>query len=337
MQCADHLALADSLLADPALAFIAPALNTHWMAPRLETVLGRSLSIHAIRPLRHKLGRRCLIAYDVALSGASEPVTLLGKVRSRGLDQRSYQLQRQLWHSGFDEASADGVSVPEPLGVIPEINMWLQRWVPGRVATALLPQNVGLARQIAAAIAKLHQANIPARKHHTPADEMCILRSRLPLVLQHYPQWQARTEQVLQASASLAQTLPSVATTGIHRDFYPDQVIVSGKRLYLLDLDLYCQGDPALDIGNFVAHLSEYSLRQHGHPNAFVNQEMAMIEAFCQLNETTHCRAIIDIYKTLTLVRHIYISTLHPERQATTLPLLHLCETRLGLAESNLS
>lgn len=322
----------ESLLADPALAFLAPALNPAWVAPRLELVLGRSLTVQAIRPLRHKPGRRCLIAYDVALAGDSGLITLLGKVRSRGLDQRSYELQSQLWQNGFDAASPDGVSVPVPLGVIPEMNLWLQRWVPGEVATGLLPKDVPLAGQIAGAIAKLHRANLPVPRHHGPAEEIRILQERLPRVGQIYPQWQGRLERVLQASADLAQSLPPHPPIGIHRDFYPDQVLVSGQRLYLLDFDLYCQGDPALDIGNFIAHLSEQSLRQFGHGDALGEQEAALVNAFCQIHRTVSRRAI-DIYKTLTLVRHISISSQQANRRAATAPLLNLCETRLRLAQ----
>lgn len=321
--------LTDPLLTDSTLAFLAPAFDPAWVAPRLEQVLGRSLSLHDIRLLRHKPGRRCLIAYDLELAGESGPMTVVGKVRSRGLDHHSYELQSKLWHSGFDDASADGVLVPEPLGVMPEMNLWLQRWVPGEVATGLLPEDVNLAERIAAAIAKLHQAGIPTRKSHTPADEIRILQERLPRVLHSYPQWQERIEQVLQASAALAETLPQATTTGIHRDFYPDQVLVRGDRLYLLDLDLYCQGDPALDIGNFIAHLSEQSLRTYGHPDAFVEKETTLVEAFCQGSRAIS-RGAIAVYKTLTLVRHIYISTLHPTRRATTAPLLALCEARLA-------
>jgi Ser/Thr protein kinase RdoA (MazF antagonist) len=188
---------------------------------------------------------------------------------------------------------------------------------------------VNLAGPIAGAIAKLHRANLPTRRHHSPADEIRILHERLPRVGQIYPQWQERIEHILQASADLAQTLPQKPTTGIHRDFYPDQVLVQGDRLYLLDFDLYCQGDPALDVGNFIAHLSEQSLRQFGHPNAFAEQEAALVEAFCQLDSIISRKAI-NIYKTLTLVRHIYISTLHSNRRATTAPLLTLCEARLA-------
>jgi thiamine kinase-like enzyme len=117
---------------------------------------------------------------------------------------------------------------------------------------------------------------------------------------------------------------------GIHRDFYPDQVLVGGEHLYLLDFDLYCEGDPALDIGNFVGHMREYGLRTTGSPDAFKEHEQAMVERFVQLSsEATRQR--IEVYSLLTLARHVYLSTQFPERQSHTESLLGLCEEELDI------
>ncbi len=42
-------------------------------------------------------------------------------------------------------------------------------------------------------------------------------------------------------------------------------------------------------------------------------------------------RQAVAVYTTLTLVRHIYLSTLFPERRLLTDRLLGLCEQRVGL------
>lgn len=68
--------------------------------------------------------------------------------------------------------------------------------------------------------------------------------------------------------------------------FYPDQVLVDRDRLWLVDLDLCCQGDPALDIGNVIAHITEQSLRQMGNPSALGDQEAALQDAFIQARMT---------------------------------------------------
>jgi Ser/Thr protein kinase RdoA (MazF antagonist) len=235
-----------------------------------------------------------------------------------------------LWNADFAPNSADGIAVPEPVGVIPQFQMWLQRKVPGASATELLVKSGGttLARRIATAVHKLHQAGIPSHRRHTMADELRILHERLPLVAQIKPQWTGRLEKLLEACNQLGAATPTPNFRGIHRDFYPDQVIVDGERLYFLDFDLYCQGDPGLDIGNFLGHLKEQSLRTLGDSEALADRETALTEQFVQLSgETTE--VAISAYTMLTLVRHVYLSTQFSERRQFTEALLELCEQRL--------
>lgn len=142
------------------------------------------------------------------------------------------------------------------------------------------------------------------------------------------PAWQGRIDRLLKAAERLGASLPRLAPCGIHRDFYADQVIVDGTRIYIIDFDLYCEGNPGLDIGNFVGHVTEQSLRTFGDPLALAHLEQAMEDRFVALSgEPT--RAAIRTYAALTLLRHIYLSTLFPERRAFTQDLLDLCEERL--------
>src|SRR5207249_11416229 len=108
-----------------------------------------------------------------------------------------------------------------------------------------------------------------------------------------------------------------------------DQVIVDGRRLYLLDFDLYCEGDPGLDVGNFLGHVTEQALRTRGDPAALAGVERALEERFVELSgEAT--RPAVRAYATLTLARHVYLSTRFPDRRPYTERLLELCEERLG-------
>jgi hypothetical protein len=323
---------------DPKMPFLARALDPvearRQLEGRLPSLTGR-IHLRAIRMVRHKPGRRCLIEYVVEVErpdAPSETIVLVGKARARGPDLPSYRLQKSLWNARFGHDSEDGVCVPEPVGLIPEFHMWLQRKAPGTVATRLLPEPGGaaLARRIAEAAHKLHRAGIPPfRRPHTMADELRILHERLPLVAQMEPRWAKRLGRVLDACDRLGGTVPEPEPRGIHRDFYQDQVLVDGQRLYLLDLDLYCEGDPGLDIGNFIGHLIEQSLRATGTPDALEEQEEALEERFVELSgEAT--RAAVQAYATLTLARHVHLSTLFPERRPCTESLLELCEERLG-------
>jgi Phosphotransferase enzyme family len=330
---------------DPQMPFLAQALDPLQARCKLErhrarlASVGGQIELRAVRVTRYKPGRRCLIEYDVAIErpGApSEALTLVGKARARGLDEPSFQLLDLLWAAGFGAASRDGVCVPEPIGTIPEFQMWLQRKVPGAVATRRLVDSDGvtLARRIVEAVHKLHQAGILPHRRHTMADELRILHERLARVAQMEPRWEPRLDRVRDTCDRLGADIFERQTCGIHRDFYPDQVIVSGARLYLLDLDLYSAGDPALDIGNFIGHLTELSLRTLGDPLGLADREAAMAERFAELAGPA-TRAAVGAYATLTLVRHVYLSTQFPERRPFTEALLELCEQRLSCSRTS--
>src|SRR5207237_175477 len=104
-------------------------------------------------------------------------VTLIGKARARRSGNEGFRLQQAIWDRGFDAASADGISVPEPIGVISDFQMWFQRKVNGVSAESLLAgsEGVSLARRIAEAIHKLHGSGVEAFKHHRIENELEIL------------------------------------------------------------------------------------------------------------------------------------------------------------------
>ncbi len=329
---------------DPKMPFLARALDPDQARQHLARCFAERSAKHAtkevllrlcaIRITRWKPERRCLIEYDVEVEapGASvQSLTLIGKVRAKGLDKTTYAVQTSLWRGAFGVRCEDDICVPEPVGTILEFHMWLQAKEPGVAATELLlkPDGAALARRIAEAACKLHQANVSASRRHTMADELRILHERLALVAQAKPAWDERLRRLLAACDRLGATVPEPAPRGIHRDFYPAQVIVNGPRLCLVDFDLYCQGDPALDIGNFLGHLTEQSLRTFHDAGALADRENALAERFVELaGEAT--RAAVRAYATLTLARHIHISTLFPERRPFTSRLLELCEERLA-------
>jgi aminoglycoside phosphotransferase (APT) family kinase protein len=288
------------------------------------------------------------VEYDVKIrrpDAKDEKVTLIGKMRVRRSGNEAYRLQDEIWNAGFAAGSADGISVPEPIGVIADFQMWFQRKVGGVTAEefflrASKEESIALARRVAAAIHKLHRAGVPTEKTHTMADELRILRTCFEKVILLRPEWTERLERLLAACEKLGRNLPPPVACGIHRDFYSSQVIVdgppsdrfsaAGARLWLIDFDLYCLGDPGLDAGNFIGHITEQALREYGSEAALREVEWALEEHFVELSGE-QVRASVQAYSTLTLARHVYLSTQFTERHRLTAALLELCEQRLGL------
>jgi hypothetical protein len=294
--------------------------------------------VRTIRVTRYKPGRRCVIEYDVEVEqspGRVQSLTLLGKVRRRRSGRSAYALLSALWDGGFADDADDGVVVPEPVGDVPELRMWLQRRVSGRVATALLeaPAGEALARRVAEAAHKVHEAGVPSPsgRRHRMDDELRILHECLPQVARTEPQWEERIHRLLRACERLGRATPASPLCWIHRDFYGDQVIVGDGRLCLIDFDQYCHGDPAVDVGNFLGHVTEQSLRALGDPDGLADVKRALEERFLELSPQV-APATVRAYELLTLARHVYVSTKFADRRPFTEDLLTLSEERLGVA-----
>ncbi|WP_069791166.1 phosphotransferase [Cyanobacterium sp. IPPAS B-1200] len=289
-----------------------------------------------IKVIRYKPEKRCLIEFTF---DGKNSLALIGKIRAKGTDFKSYNVQKQLWKNGFNDDCLDKISVPEPIAIIPEWQMWLQRKVSGEVLRDLFTPNIDLniVKKIAHVAHKLHCANIPTFRSHVIADELAILHQKLPLILRDFPEWECRVAYILNTCDKLGQHIQEDdSLCGIHRDFYFDQIIVNKDHFYLLDLDLYCLGNPALDIGNFMGHITEYSLRKYGDFSVLKGQEKTVENEFIKLVGENK-RQAVTIYTILTLIRHIYLSTQFVDRHCTTPFLLDYCETQLTMFEKKYS
>jgi len=303
--------LADALTPETATAAV--ALSKYFAGMRVRVTRAALL--------RHKPGRRAVIDYTLDVTGPdgrTDEVAAIGKMRASRPPRTAYRLLRELWRHGFTRDSADGISVPEPLGTVPALGLWLQRRVPGTLATTLLTTTAAapLARRIAEAANKLHHAGVVPEKAHGPAEELAILERVLADVRAASPVRRVALDHLVACCRRLVATLDG-PTTGIHRDFYADQIVVDGTRLHLLDFDLYCAGHAALDLGNFSGHLMEQRLREPEHAPALACAQEALDSHYVRLAGDA-ARHPLRAYTALTLARHVYLSTVIPGRAATT-------------------
>ncbi|HEY4490347.1 MAG TPA: glycosyltransferase, partial [Acidobacteriota bacterium] len=306
------------IFSDMVLPFLARALDPWEVQKQLELVLPHAFqpfAVKAIRVKKYKPGRRCVVEYDLDCR-AHERITVIGKSRKKR-GEINHQVLDALHHAGFDSTSSDGISVPQAFGYIPEFRMSLQEKVSGVEATKLLAsgEQEDLAAKIAEAIHKLHLCGVSSPRRHTLDEEMAILNNRLSQVGKAKPEWKMRIDRLLGSCFELANTIVERRAFAIHRDFYSDQIIVSPDRIYLVDLDLYSEGEPALDAGNFLGHTTEQRIRHPEQEKSLLLCEQAFETRFLELDRDS-TSSYVDFYKTFTLARHIYLSTQYRERHA---------------------
>lgn len=321
------------------MRFARRALQRKLAAHRLTECLAErhrgaaNVTLRAIRVVRHRPPFRCLVEYDLdvtSIDGLIRRETLIGKVQARGADGPAYLLARDLWRAGFDGRDSRPFGVPEPLGLFPDLRLWLQAKVAGRSSFHLMspPGGPALARRIAEAIHAFHlEAPRPTRIHGV-AEEIAILRVRLERFVVENPPLAIRARSVLTRCERLAADIPEVELTTIHRDFHQDQVLVDGDRLWLLDMDEASQGDAALDVGNFVAHLWEQGVRMFGSAEALHDCTAEFVERYIAL-AGEEIRPRIEAFALVSFARHISLSSERPERRPFVEAVLQECERRL--------
>lgn len=271
---------------DRALPRLERALDPGTVRPRLEALLGFHGAL-SIRVLKHTLGKRCVLAYELE-DGTRVVAKLYRKDRAEG---------HAATLAALGHALQAGARTPRLLGCWEDLGIVLQEWVPGEALPeyGALADCAGLVERVARALADFHaapvvrgpQADLTAHMRRTCRTGMTDLEAAPPPGAEEL----AALEAAILAREAQMPVTPSLC----HGDFGPRQVFVDRDAVYFVDLDGLCQGDPALDVASFrvglATHLGDAGralgdrflavyLRRRGLADL---PTLAHHEAFCEL------------------------------------------------------
>ena len=246
---------------DPALPGLAAALDAGVMTPKLAELLrvhcqAAPYRVIGVELLKHKPGRRCSLAY--AIEGPTGRERVFAKTFKN--DRGASVLETMELVSRA--ASGSPLIVPRPLGYLAELKMLVTTFIDGKpLAREMYDGSHEAARRMATALAALHRLPVACSGRWDADDE---LRNTLRWVdgpgfsngsVRAGLRRQVRFLQHWVRSVGVSEAHP------VHRDFYPEQLLDTGRSVALIDLDDTRMGDPAVDVGNFLAHLTLRSLQ----------------------------------------------------------------------------
>jgi len=299
------------LTPDPTLA-IQPALHPERMFPWLAQAIGLrpderdALSCDA-EVLSHKLGQRCTIRYTLRGHAESSrtklPVTLIGKLYAkRPMAGRLYRRLEALGRGPFESGAS--LRVPRPLLVVRDLGLVVLDHFPGADLREVLHDGGAYEALTLAGrwLARLHAAvPLAGLRSASPDHELGKVQRWCDLIGSALTGADAgRLDLALKSMGDLTGRL-KFEPVMIHKDFYFGNVLWDGERVCVLDFDELAVGDPALDLGHFLAHLEVFAYRIEGRVNGLSAAAMTFSKAYATTDQTLALR--VTFYRAYTFLK----------------------------------
>ncbi|AHH99122.1 phosphotransferase [Kutzneria albida] len=234
-----------------------------------------SAHVESVRatPVRYKPGSRCVIRYQVRV-GAGRELVFFGKVyRDTDKAVTAHRTARSLWGSPVP-------FVARPLAVVRELNLVLSEAAgdaggPGGSAESVIA--------CAEVLSRLHLSTPPAALLEVASGPRFAGRARewARALAGHVPEVAGDLAGLLAPLVSgLSSAIPAHRGL-VHGSFKPSQVVFRGPtRPIVIDFDSACVGDPALDLGYFLAYLHPHSSARHQHEAWSESARQAFLDTY---------------------------------------------------------
>lgn len=299
-----------SVAADAAHARPSRFVGQDAIARALAGAYSAPVQIERSELVRHKEGRRSVFRHDVRIgrNGASQASVVYAKVFASRRSESVHAASLALWSvmARADEAPR----VPRPLAVLPDEHTVLHEDLPGRpIIDRLLSADVELASAVARSLHAFHASGARLARKHGLQPELAPLDERVERLAAALPNVADAATRCLDVTARLGRRRWPWRWLPIHRDFYPQHVLVDGDRIGFLDLDDAAISEPAVDVANFVAHLRLERLRRPIAGAALAASASSFLAAY-RLRDPALDRTLVAFLEGTTLLRLAHI---HPQ------------------------
>ena len=310
---------------------------------------------------RFKPGSRCTVVYRLeyppGASGRGWPARVVAKTRAGEGCRAAYERLSALWASPLRSSGA--VTIAEPLGLVRDPDVMVQRAVPGdstlldSLESALFRDTLSrddldrLGRWLRASargLAAFHAsgASVPA---YGWANELAEVRMRVARLWDWVPGLDAALSAALEGIDGVAGEHPPGGVVTCHGSFRPGQVMLDGERVAFIDTDGCCAAEPAMDLALFLTSMrtniigsgdgEERAAASPAWRSAVLDELDALGDRFLDEYERLApvARVRVQLWETLYLLQHVLNTweKIRPEQLAGSEVLLERHLRRSGL------
>ncbi len=160
-------------------------------------------------------------------------------------------------------------------------------WLPGRLLMDLVTggeADDGTVAAVGAALAVVHKQNakgLQVRRREAEAEELRLIAEEVGFVL---PQLADQVGELAERLGGQLTDAP-LLDCPLHGDFSANQVLVDGPGMAVIDFDMARRGDPAVDLGNFIAQAERYALRGELAVGRVEWLRSALLEGYCRATD----------------------------------------------------
>jgi len=244
---------------DPKLPALRVAADGSAMRERLAAALSAGAVVTDLTPtrvacrvLKHTIGKRCVIAYDL-YDGARE-IRVVAKLYRGDRGKAVFERLTDLWRRTRGGDSLPSLGMPEPIAYLAELGMVLQSEAPGTPLDRLERSGpwVQAVHATADNLARLHAVTGALAETRPLAATLRRLCRPAP------PELAAACPEFAPAIARVSARLAS-AVTGpealVHGDLGLGQVFFAGERATFVDFEGPWLASPSLGVANFMVSL----------------------------------------------------------------------------------
>ena len=226
---------------------------------------------------------------------------------------------------------ANGISTPKPLAALEDGRVSVDEFIQGQQLRETIAAGEANPEAVADSVARFHAVGLPASvMARTRSEEL----ARAVAGLLGLARWRPELAQAASSTAELlrrTQPTACVKPSLLHGDLHTKNVLQTNQGLSFVDLERVSAGDPAIDLGYFLAHGIARPIRNPGESPAAATFAHRVVDHYRQRSNATS-EAALAWHTAVGLIDQALLVARHLDAnwQTTTPHLLEVASATLS-------